>query len=329
MVTIWFKLFNFFNLIYLGKQDIIPAIVPLFHIFGMISVMLVTLLKGGKIVTMKQFSTNSYITILRKCRPDVLFIPPPLILATINNPSIKSEDLSSLRAILSGAAPLAASDLEKLKNKTNNTTLLQGFGMTETTGVTTVQTKIIDNCIKPGGVGILLPNAEARIISIDSGKIRDLGPNQPGELICKSPTNMKSYYNDEENTKKTFLDGWLLTGDIGYYDEDKQFYITDRLKELIKVKGFQVAPAELESVLREHPYIEDAAVIGVPHSYNGEAPKAFIVAKAGTNLTTKEIEAFVANRLSKHKHLHGGIMFIGAIPKSPAGKILRKMLKEL
>lgn len=177
--------------------------------------------------------------------------------------------------------------------------------------------------------GYLTSNTEGKIVSFDDESLKGLGPNQTGELCVRGPQVMAGYLNNEEATKETFYPGgWLRTGDVAYYDDDGYFYITDRMKELIKVKGFQVPPAELEAILREHPKILEAAVFGIPHPLNGEAPRALVVLRANMEATEEEICNYVAERVAHYKKLEGGIIFASEVPKNPTGKILRKVLKE-
>lgn len=179
-----------------------------------------------------------------------------------------------------------------------------------------------------GSVGEIVSNTTVKIIPADNPQGDMLGPNIPGEIYIKGPQVMQGYHNKPQETKDSFVDGWFRTGDLAYYDKNQMFYIADRLKELIKVKGFQVAPAELEEVLRSHPDILDAAVIGVPHKNYGEAPRAYVVAKPNKQVSSDTIENYVAEKVAVYKKLNGGIAFVDAIPKNASGKIMRKQLKE-
>ena len=210
----------------------------------------------------------------------------------------------------------------------SNLAITQGYGMSETTlGVMTqvydIKQKEINN--KPGSVGAILKGVYAKVIDENGAA---LGPNQRGELCFKGPMVMKGYIGNEQATEEAIKDGWLHTGDVGYYDEDKQFFIVDRIKELIKYKAFQSAPAEIEAILLSHPKIKDAGVIGIPDEECGELPLAYVVKQPNVKLTEKEVIDFVAELLSKPKHLHGGVRFIEEIPKNASGKILRKDLRE-
>lgn len=177
-------------------------------------------------------------------------------------------------------------------------------------------------------VGAPPPDTDAKVVGINDPECRGLGPNESGEIWVRGPQIMAGYHNNEKATSETITpDGWLRTGDIGHYDENFEFYITDRLKELIKVKGFQVPPAELEEILRDHPAVADAAVIGVPHPKSGEVPRAYIVKKKDANATENDIKEYIRAKVAKYKRLEGGVEFIEAIPKNATGKILRRELK--
>lgn len=238
-------------------------------------------------------------------------------------PLLKKYDLSSLREIGCGAASMSKELEDEVCKRFNDEIVIrQGYGMTETTyGI--LQQQMVK---KPGSVGNIMKHVYAKVID---EKGNSLGPNQKGELCFKGPLIMKGYIGNDEATKETIDEkGWLHSGDIGYYDEDFAFFIVDRIKELIKYKGFQVPPAEIEALLLTHPKINDAGVIGIPDQEAGELPMAFVVKKPGTKVTEKEIIDFVAENVSKPKQLHGGVQFIDEIPKNPSGKILRRLLRE-
>lgn len=178
-------------------------------------------------------------------------------------------------------------------------------------------------------VGRLCPNTEAKICAVGDPSFKGLGPNESGELLVRGSQIMKGYHKNKEATDETLLeDGFMRTGDIAHYDENGEFYITDRLKELIKVKGFQVAPAELEEILRDHPKIADAAVVGISNPLTGELPRAFVVKKPNQEVTEKEIQDFVTEKVASYKKIDGGVQFLEAIPKNATGKIMRRIIKE-
>jgi acyl-CoA synthetase (AMP-forming)/AMP-acid ligase II len=229
--------------------------------------------------------------------------------------------------VLSGAAPLGSSDIEQFFKIAPNSEYIQVYGLTEASPLTHMMQK---GCKKYSSIGVPLNNSEAKICDVNDPEFRGLGPNESGELLIRGPQIMLGYNNNEKATRETITpDGWLRTGDIGHYDEDGDFYITDRLKELIKVKGFQVAPAELEEILRSHSEITDAAVIGIPNKTTGELPRAYVVVAKDSKLNEKSVQDFVSQKVSDYKKLAGGVEFVDAIPKNATGKILRRELKKL
>lgn len=243
------------------------------------------------------------------------------------NPMVSNYDLSSLRIFWVGAAPLSKELQDSVYDRLGRANLIirQGYGMTEQALATLAQT---DRNHKPGSVGVLREGVWGKIIDPETTK--SLGPNERGELLLKGKCIMKGYIGDEASTKNSIdLDGWLHTGDIAFYDKEGEFYIVDRLKELIKYKGYQVPPAELEGILLQNSKISDAAVIGIPDEEAGELPMAFIVKQKNVNLTAQEVIDYVADRTSTAKRLHGGVQFLNEIPKNPSGKILRRELRTL
>jgi acyl-CoA synthetase (AMP-forming)/AMP-acid ligase II len=249
-------------------------------------------------------------------------VVPPIALALAKHPAIDNFDLSSLRQVLSGAAPLSG-DLARAVTKRLGCRMLQGYGMTETSPVTHTNSGATVES-KPGSVGALVGNTEARIVDPVDG--RDLGAGEQGEICVRGPQIMKGYLGRPEATAAMIdKDAWLHTGDIGYADEDGDFFVVDRLKELIKYKGCPVAPAELEALLLTHPAVADVAVIPSPDDEAGEVPKAFVVTRA--QVTPEELMAFVAERVAPTKRVRR-LEMIDQIPKSPSGKILRRVLVE-
>lgn len=180
-----------------------------------------------------------------------------------------------------------------------------------------------------GSIGHPVANTSIKIIDTEDPEGNHLGPNKTGELLIKGPQVMKGYLNKPEDTKNTFLNGWLRTGDLAYYNDEGMFFIADRIKELIKVNAFQVPPAELEDIIRDYPNIADAAVIGIPHPIHGEVPRAYVVVKPGTELDTKSLMSHVETKVARHKKLRGGVSVVDTIPKNASGKILRRQIKQM
>jgi acyl-CoA synthetase (AMP-forming)/AMP-acid ligase II len=307
---------------YFHSDDTLLCVLPLFHIYGLVVVLNMGLHMGATIVLVPRFDLEQFLTLIQKYRVTLSHIVPPIVLQLAQNPMIEKYDLSSLKMIFSGAAPLSE-DLSRECMERVGCGIRQGYGMTETSPVTHSSPPNPDD-MKLGAVGTTAPNTECKLVDPASGD--ELGPNQEGELWVRGPQVMVGYLNNLEATARTIDDeGWLHTGDIGYADEDGHFYIVDRMKELIKYKGFQVAPAELEAVLLSHPNIADAAVIPCADEEAGEVPKAFVVLSG--EATAEEIMDFVAERLAPHKKIRF-VEFIAQIPKSASGKILRRVLVE-
>ena len=301
---------------------IVIAVLPFFHIYG-ISVILNGGLRGGAtLVVLPRFDLETFLRAIQDHRASWAYVVPPIALALAKHAAVDHFDLSSLRHVFSGAAPLGA-DLARAVTRRLGCRVLQGYGMTETSPTTHINfgPGAEEN---PGSVGTLTPNTEARIV--DPGRGRDLGPDEAGEIWVRGPQVMKGYLGRPEATA-TMIDaeGWLHTGDIGSADAKGQFYVVDRLKELIKYKGCPVAPAELEALLLTHPAVADAAVVPSPDAEAGEVPKAFVVTRG--QVTAEELMAYVAERVAPTKRVRR-LEFIDVIPKSPSGKILRRLLVE-
>jgi acyl-CoA synthetase (AMP-forming)/AMP-acid ligase II len=306
----------------IGPGDVVIGSLPFFHIFGMTVIMNMGLRNGAKIVTMARFDLERFLELIERHRATHLFIVPPIALALAKHPSVEGRDLSSLRVVNSGAAPLGAELVERVSQRLG-CVVMQGYGLTETSPVTHCN-PIDPDRVKPGTIGMPLPRTEVRLVDPESGE--DVAGEDHGEVWIRGPQVMSGYLNNPEATAATLdRDGWLHTGDVAVVDEDGYFRIVDRLKELIKYKGFQVPPAELEALLTSHPAVADAAVIGVPDEEAGELPKAFVV--AGDEVTDEELLEFVAGQVSPQKRIRL-VERVEEIPKSPSGKILRRVLAE-
>jgi acyl-CoA synthetase (AMP-forming)/AMP-acid ligase II len=305
-----------------GEGDRLIAVLPFFHIYGQVVLMATALWHGATLVSMPRFDLEDFLRILQEQRITHAFLVPPIVLALAKHPMVDKYDLSSLRFILSGAAPLDAS-LEQACGDRLACDVMQGWGLTETSPVLTTVAGAPGGP-RHGSVGVLLPNTELRVVDPATGA--DLGRNQTGELVVRGPQVMKGYLNNPQATADMLdPDGWLRTGDLGHVDDDGYVFVVDRVKELIKYKGLQVAPAELEAVLLAHPAIVDAAVVRSPDEEAGEVPKAFVVTR--TPLAAEEVMAFVAERVAPHKKVRR-VEFVDEIPKSLSGKVLRRVLIE-
>ena len=302
----------------------ILAVLPFFHIYGMTVMMNWGLAKGATVVTMPKFDLGDFLRVITEHRTDRVYIAPPVAVALAKHPMIDDYDLSVIDVLLSGAAPLDA-ELAEAVGKRLGCRMRQGYGMTELSPISHAIPPDRDD-ISPGTVGLLAPNMQARVIDPVSGE--DVGYGVPGELWLRGPNVMVGYLNNPQATAETIdADGWLHTGDVATVDQDGVYTIVDRVKELIKYKGYQVPPAELEALLLTHPSIADVAVIGVRDADGEEVPKAYVVRQpAGPELTADEVMAFIAERVAPHKKVRA-VEFIDAIPKSASGKILRKDLR--
>jgi acyl-CoA synthetase (AMP-forming)/AMP-acid ligase II len=302
-------------------DDVALAILPFFHIYGMQVLMNGLLANGVTIVTMPRFDLEEALRIVQEHKVSWFFAVPPIVLALAKHPLIDQYDTSSINVVFSGAAPLSAELGEEAAERLG-CAVIQGYGMTE---LSPVSHATIPGQGKPGSSGVTISNTECRIVDLEGN---DLGVNEDGELWVRGPQVMKGYLNNEEATNETIdQDGWLHTGDVAHFDDDGYIFIVDRIKELIKYKGFQVPPAELEGLLLTHPAVADSAVIGIPDEEAGEIPKAFITLKPGAEATAEEIQDFVAGQVATYKKIRL-VEFIPVIPKSASGKILRRELRD-
>ncbi|WP_424984956.1 AMP-binding protein [Microbulbifer sp. S227A] len=298
------------------------AFLPFFHIYGMQVLINMHLAAGAGLVTMPRFDLEQFLELCAKHRTRRMWIVPPIAIALAKHPIVDKYDLSAVEYINSGAAPLGG-EVTALVGKRLNCVAAQGYGMTELSPVSHLTPP---GQARTGASGVTAPNTECRIVSTETGA--DLEPGQSGELWVRGPQVMKGYLNNPEATAAALdQDGWLHTGDIGHFDTDGYLYITDRLKELIKFKGFQVAPAELEAELLSHPEIADVAVVGAPDAEAGEVPMAFVVPVADATVTLGTVQGFLAGRLSPYKQVQR-MEIVSEIPKSAAGKILRRVLRD-
>jgi acyl-CoA synthetase (AMP-forming)/AMP-acid ligase II len=310
------------------ERDTVIAVLPFFHIYGMVVCMLLQLSGGGTVVTMPRFDMESFLGILAKYRVTIAPLVPPIVLGLAKHPALGELGLSSLRLVFSGAAPLGE-ELARGLSARLGCPVVQGYGMTEASPVTHLS-PTRNAPLKPGSIGRVVPNTEVKLVTVDTAQ--DVaGPGQDGELWIRGPQIMKGYLNHPQDTADAIDgEGWYHTGDVGHVDEDGFFYIVDRTKELIKYKGLQVAPAELEALLLVHPAVLDAAVVRSADEEAGEVPKAFVVLKAdeaSQAVSAEALMAFVAARVAPHKRIRR-VEFVDKIPKSASGKILRRLLVQ-
>lgn len=299
------------------------AFLPYFHIYGMTVLMNLYLSRGGLQVTLPRFELETALRLIETHRITDLFVAPPVVLALAKHPLVERFDLSSLRFVMSGAAPLGP-DLAEACARRIGAEVFQGYGMTEMSPVSHISPP---GANRAGASGVLVPGTEARVVDAATGE--DAAEGEPGELWVRGPQVMKGYLGRPEATAEIMAEGgWLRTGDVVTVDAEGFTTVVDRVKELIKVKGFQVAPAELEALLATHPAVADVAVVGVEDDEAGEIPKAFVVAAAGAAPDLAALQAHLAGHVAHYKQIRE-MALVETIPKSPSGKILRRLLRSV
>ncbi|MDQ3907645.1 MAG: 4-coumarate--CoA ligase family protein [Acidobacteriota bacterium] len=304
------------------ESDTFVCVLPLFHIYGMNVMMNFGLYAGATVVILPRYDLDVLLGAMERHRVTLAHAVPPIMLALARHPVVARHDLSSVHTVFSGAAPLGSSLAGEVAARLG-CRVIQGYGMTETSPATHM-TPPEGGRANLGSVGVVVPNTECKIVDVETGE--ELEANRDGEICVRGPQVMKGYLNRPDATRETIDEGgWLHTGDIGYADDAGHFYVVDRKKELIKYKGFQVAPAELEALMLTHPSVADCAVIPAPDDEAGEVPKAFVVLKENHAATAEELIAHVSAHVAPHKKIRC-VEITDHIPKSPSGKILRRLL---
>ncbi|MEU8616527.1 4-coumarate--CoA ligase family protein [Streptomyces sp. NPDC048623] len=311
----------------MAPGDRILAVLPFFHAYGLTALMNGPLRLGATVVVLPRFELDTFLAAIEKHRINALFVAPPIVLALAKHPAVADYDLSSLRYIVCSAAPLDAALAQACSARLGLPPIFQAYGMTELSPTSHLVPISTENP-PPGTVGKLLPSSEMRLVALDD-PAKDVAAGEEGEIALRGPQVMKGYLGRPEATAAMIdEDGWLHTGDIGRVDEDGWLYVVDRVKELIKYKGFQVPPAELEALLLTHEGIADAAVIGVVDGDGTEVPKAFVVRQpAAPGLSGEDVMAYVAERVAPYKKIRQ-VEFIDTVPRAASGKILRRELRN-
>ncbi|MCD6569754.1 MAG: long-chain fatty acid--CoA ligase [Deltaproteobacteria bacterium] len=304
-------------------QETALVVVPWFHAMGTIAYLNLNIIAGNTMIVFPRFDPREYIGAVAKYRATILGGAPQLYIPLVNLPDFESYDLSGIKLAGSGAAPLALSVLEKMLD-TFSGVVCEAYGLTECTMGATANPPDRSS-IRPGSIGIPVPDTECKIVDTVTGE--ELTPGSEGELCIQGPQVMKGYWNKPEETAKVLKEGWLFTGDVAKEDEDGYFYITDRIKDLIIYKGYNVYPREIEEVIFEHPTVQQCAVVGKPSPEGGEAPIAFVELKKGTQATKEEILDYTNSKIAHYKKVRD-VIFLEQIPVSVAGKVLKKELRE-
>jgi long-chain acyl-CoA synthetase len=307
----------------LGPGDAYVVYMPLSHIYG-VAMMGSGILSGAKQILLERFDLETVIRLIGEHSVTWLFAVPPVLLAIANAEGLGPSQFRTIKYIFSAAAPLPPDVARRVQERVG-APLVQGYGLTEASPATH-NSPLEPARIKLESGGVLMAGTEHRIVDLETGDIT-LGPAQVGEVVVRGPQVMQGYWNAPEETGRVLRDGWLYTGDIGWVDDEGYLYIVDRKKEMIKYKSFSVAPAELEAVLLEHPGVADCAVLGVPDPESGEVPKAFVVPYSDQTIDVDELARFVGERVAGYKQIRH-FEVIDSIPKSPSGKILRRLLKN-
>ncbi|WAZ22446.1 4-coumarate--CoA ligase family protein [Streptomyces cinnabarinus] len=311
-----------------GPGERVLAVLPFFHIYGLTALMNAPLRKGATVVVLPRFDLETFLAAIQNHRITALYVAPPIVLALAKHPAVENYDLSSLKYLICSAAPLDAQLAAACSRRLNLPPIGQAYGMTELSpGSHVVPLDAIGEA-PPGTVGRLIAGTEMRIVSLDDPD-KDLGVGESGEIHIRGPQVMKGYLGRPDATAALIdADGWLHTGDVGHVDSGGWLFVVDRVKELIKYKGFQVAPAELEALLLTHPGIADAAVIGVYDDNANEVPRAYVVRQPlADDLTESDVMMYVAERVAPYKRVRQ-VTFIEGVPRAASGKILRRELRE-
>ncbi|AYA77230.1 long-chain-fatty-acid--CoA ligase [Robertmurraya sp. P23] len=304
-------------------EEIILAIIPFFHVYGMTAVMILSVMQGQKMVLLPKFDPEQTLKTIEKQRPTLFPGAPTIYIGLLNHPDLSKYDLSSIDSCISGSAPLPVEVQEKFEEITGGK-LVEGYGLTESSPVTH-SNFLWDRPRIKGSIGVPWPDTDAVILSFETGE--PLPPGEIGEIAVKGPQVMKGYWNKPEETDQVLRDGWLLTGDLGYMNEEGYFFVVDRKKDMIIAGGFNIYPREIEEVMYEHPSVQEVVVAGVPDPYRGETVKAYIVLKESATTTEEELNSFARKHLASYK-VPRMYEFRSELPKTAVGKILRRALVE-
>jgi len=303
-------------------QEKILGVLPFFHVYGLTTVLILSVLEGYEMILLPKFDAESVLKTIHKQRPTLFPGAPTIYIALLNHPDLSKYNLSSIDSCISGSAPLPVEVQEKFEEITGGK-LVEGYGLTETSPVT--HSNFVWAKRIRGSVGVPWPDTDAKIVSFETGEALPI--NEVGEIVVKGPQVMKGYWKRPDETEAVLQDGWLKTGDVGYMDESGFFYIVDRKKDMIIAGGYNIYPREIEEILYEHPKVQEVVVAGIPDEYRGETVKAYIVLKNGVSCTEEELNTFSRQYLAAYK-VPRVYEFRKELPKTAVGKILRRALVE-
>nr|WP_295972753.1 AMP-binding protein [uncultured Bacillus sp.] len=308
---------------YKRGEEIVLGVIPFFHVYGLTTVMILAIMQGYKMVLLPKFEVKTTLKTIHQQRPTLFPGAPTMYIGLLNASDLHKYDISSIDACLSGSAPLPTEVQDRFEQTTGGK-LVEGYGLTETSPITHVNF-LWDRPRVKGSIGVPLPDTDAVILSLENGEI--LPPGELGEIAVKGPQVMKGYWDRPDETEQAFKDGWLLTGDLGYMDQEGYFFVIDRKKDIIIAGGFNVYPREIEEVFYEHPAVKEVVVAGIPDPYRGETVKAYVVLKEGTTVKKAELNEFARRNLAAYK-VPRKYEFREELPKTAVGKILRRILVE-
>src|SRR5699024_738840 len=303
-------------------KEIVLGVLPFFHVYGMTTVMNMAIMQGSKMILLPKFDPEEVLKSIHKLKPTLFPGAPTVYVGLLNHPKLNKYDLSSIVASISGSSALPIEVQEQFERETGGR-IVEGYGLTETSPVT--HANFVWHKRINGSIGVPWPDTEAMIVEMDT--LNKLKTGEIGEIAVRGPQVMMGYWNDEEETEEVLRDGWLLTGDLGYVDEEGFFYVVDRKSDMIIAGGFNIYPREIEEVLYEHPAVGEAIVAGIPDQYRGETVKAYIVVKKGLKVTKKELDDFCREHLAAFK-VPRFYEFKDELPKTAVGKILRRQLVD-
>jgi long-chain acyl-CoA synthetase len=309
----------------LGKgHEKFLAVMPFFHVYGLTTCLNLAVSVEGTIIAVPRYDAAGLVSIIEKEKPTIFPGAPAIYNGLLHVPEIGKRDLSSLRFLVSGSAPLSLDTMRRFKKMTD-AAIMEGYGLTETSPVTHLNP--LKGISKLGSIGLPFPDTDSAIMDMETGE-GPLPPGAEGEIAIRGPQVAKGYWQRPEETAATFRDGWLFTGDIAYMDEEGYFFITDRKKDMVLVGGYNVYPREVDEVLFQHPDVKEAATVGVPHKSHGEVLKAFIVPRDGAELKKSDIVAFCREKLASYK-IPRRVVFMDDLPKTAIGKVKKNELRDM